>query len=189
MYQIVGQHHLPWDRVIPDETTPEAILLNVAYDRTELAVDETVEVAVTAMLNPALVPTDTTSWAAESAIIEMGIPPGFEVRREDLGQIVSRFENHAGRSRRRAHRAVRSDRGPDHPLRDQPHLARSALLHLPPARQIPRRRPDAGQPRLRPPQPRRDGQSPAADANGDPRNKRVTITKQQDVKTTNKQPV
>lgn len=92
MYQVISQYHVPWEQTIPDATTPEAILLNVAYDRTELTVDETVEVAVTAMLNPVLTPTGASNWATDSAIIEVGLPPGFEIRREDLEQIVSRPE-------------------------------------------------------------------------------------------------
>ena len=78
MYQIVGRYYLPWDEIAADVTTPEAILLNVAYDRTELAVDETVEVAVTALLNPALTPLDmaspgrptrsSSSWASRPAL-------------------------------------------------------------------------------------------------------------------------
>ncbi len=92
MYQIVGRYYLPWDEIAADVTTPEAILLDVAYDRTELAIDETVEVAVTALLNPALTPLDMASWSADTVIIELGVPPGFEIRREDLERIVSRFE-------------------------------------------------------------------------------------------------
>jgi len=90
MYQIVGRYYLPWDEIAAEATTSEAILLNVAYDRTELNVDETTEVAVTAMLNPVLTPAGAPNWATDSTIIEVGIPPGFEVRRDDLGQIVSR---------------------------------------------------------------------------------------------------
>ncbi len=92
VYQIVGRYYLPWDAIAVEATTPEAILLNVTYDRPELAIGETVEVAVTALLNPALTPAEATHWTADSAIIELGIPPGFEVRREDLGRIVSRFD-------------------------------------------------------------------------------------------------
>lgn len=92
MYQIVGEYYIPWDDIAVEATTPEAILLNVAYDRPELAIGETVEVEVMVMLNPALTPAEAAHWTADSAIIEVGIPPGFEVQREDLGQIVSRLE-------------------------------------------------------------------------------------------------
>ena len=90
-YQIVGRYYLPWDEIAANVTTP-AILLDVAYDRTELTVDETVAATATTLLNPALTPPDMASWSANTVIIELGVPPGFEVRREDLERIVSRFE-------------------------------------------------------------------------------------------------
>lgn len=87
MYQIAGSYFLPWKDVLslqgPDYV--EAVSIDVSYDRTELKVDETVEVSVEVALNE--------PGRAEWALIDLGIPPGFIVRTEDLTALVNRYED------------------------------------------------------------------------------------------------
>lgn len=87
MYQVTSRSYLPWDRLAfyPELIgSQEAMAIEVAYDRTELAVNETVRVDVTAKL------TDPGAFAKQ-AIIDLGIPPGFSVNAEDLAALVARM--------------------------------------------------------------------------------------------------
>jgi uncharacterized protein YfaS (alpha-2-macroglobulin family) len=65
------------------ELAPEAVTIDVAYDRTDLRVDDTVEVTVDVRLNE--------PGVAEWALIDLGIPPGFTVVGEDLNALVARY--------------------------------------------------------------------------------------------------
>jgi uncharacterized protein YfaS (alpha-2-macroglobulin family) len=56
----------------------------VRYDRTELAVNDTIEVAVRVELN---------QGAARQAIVDLGVPPGFEVMASDLADLVARHSD------------------------------------------------------------------------------------------------
>jgi hypothetical protein len=87
MYQISGSYYLPWDEVIAirDEFEPELVTINVEYDRTELKVDDTVQVDVDVQLNK--------DGRAEWVLIDLGIPPGFSVKTEDLNALVARFDD------------------------------------------------------------------------------------------------
>jgi uncharacterized protein YfaS (alpha-2-macroglobulin family) len=60
--------------------------IDVRYDRSELAVDDTVQVEVTVSLNQ-------PGGRAESALIDLGLPPGFSVQAEDLQALVTRFND------------------------------------------------------------------------------------------------
>jgi uncharacterized protein YfaS (alpha-2-macroglobulin family) len=87
MYQISGSYYLPWEQVIanPDLLGQEMVTIDLKYDRTDLKVDDTVQVDVEVKLNePGL---------AEWVLIDLGIPPGFQVKSEDLNALVSRFED------------------------------------------------------------------------------------------------
>jgi uncharacterized protein YfaS (alpha-2-macroglobulin family) len=89
MYQVSGSYYLPWEvlaqygDLLPSE---ELVSIDVAYDRTELSVNDTVEVRVNISLNQ-------PSGQAESALIDLGIPPGFSVQAEDLAALVARFND------------------------------------------------------------------------------------------------
>ena len=91
MYQSNTRHYLPWDRL--PASPPEASLMEIAvrYDRTELAVNDVVNVSVRVELQ---------EGAARQAIVDLGIPPGFEVLGEDLADPVARHSDlppdHAG---------------------------------------------------------------------------------------------
>ena len=87
MYQISGSYYLPWDDVIANRESfdPELVTIDVEYDRTELKVDDTVQVDVNVRLNK--------EGRAEWVLIDLGIPPGFLVKTEDLNVLVARFDD------------------------------------------------------------------------------------------------
>ncbi len=89
LYQVVSSYYLPWDMLTqyPDLLPQDNLVsIDVAYDRTELAVNDTVMVSVTINLNQ-------PGGKAESALIDLGLPPGFTVMREDLDALVARFND------------------------------------------------------------------------------------------------
>jgi len=83
MYQIAGEYYLPWD-VVATQAPPgkQPVAIDVRYDRAQLAVDDTVNVSVTVRLNQ--------PGQADSALIDLGLPPGFAVQAEDLDALVAR---------------------------------------------------------------------------------------------------
>ncbi len=82
MYQISGSYYLPWESASPTTET-EAVSIGVAYDRTQLSVNDTVTVNVTVNLNQ-------VDGRADSALIDLGVPPGFSVEATDLAALVAR---------------------------------------------------------------------------------------------------
>ncbi len=78
MYGVVQRHHMPWAQVPPAEGP---LSIEVEYDRTQLAVDDTVEVQVRVANN------DITF--ADMVMVDLGIPPGFELVRDDLDGLVA----------------------------------------------------------------------------------------------------
>jgi uncharacterized protein YfaS (alpha-2-macroglobulin family) len=89
MYQVSGGYYLPWEAIPlhPELAAPqEQVTIDVRYDRSELAVDDTVQVDVTVALNQ-------PGGQAESALIDLGLPPGFTLQAEDLQALVTRFND------------------------------------------------------------------------------------------------
>jgi len=91
MYQVSGGYYLPWDKLAKyPELAPaaerELVSIDLVYDRTELAVNDIVNVNVTIELNKA-------GGRAESAMLDLGLPPGFTVQTEDLDALVARFKD------------------------------------------------------------------------------------------------
>jgi uncharacterized protein YfaS (alpha-2-macroglobulin family) len=89
MYQVAGSYYLPWDKLAkyPDLAPREDLVtIGVAYDRTELAVNDSVNVKVSLSLNQ-------NGARAESAMVDLGIPPGFTVQTEDLDALVARYKD------------------------------------------------------------------------------------------------
>ncbi|HQE93161.1 MAG TPA: MG2 domain-containing protein [Anaerolineae bacterium] len=88
MYQVAGSYYLPWDKLslYPELVGEGGDLVNigVTYDRTELAVNDTVGVDVVVTLNEGV---------ADSAIVDLGLPPGFTVETEDLERLVARYRD------------------------------------------------------------------------------------------------
>ncbi|MBK8988749.1 MAG: hypothetical protein IPM39_22195 [Chloroflexi bacterium] len=86
MYQVTSSYYLPWEKLAdyPElMNVEEALTIDVAYDRTELAVNEAVTVDVAVTLNGA-------GAYAKQALIDLGIPPGFVVNTDDLALLVAR---------------------------------------------------------------------------------------------------
>lgn len=75
MFQIAGSYWLPWSMV--EETPVEAPLsIDVAYDRTQLEVDEQVGVTVTV--------TNHSAARQDMVMLDLGVPPGFDVVMSDF---------------------------------------------------------------------------------------------------------
>jgi hypothetical protein len=71
-YQVVGQYFLPWDQ----KPANEALAIDVSYDRAHLAQDDIATATATVHNN--------LSKAANMVMVDLGIPPGFELLSEDL---------------------------------------------------------------------------------------------------------
>ncbi|MGO9270083.1 MAG: carboxypeptidase regulatory-like domain-containing protein [Terriglobia bacterium] len=71
-YQVVGSYFLPWDQ----KPAGEPLSIDVAYDRTRLAQDDIATASATVRNN-----LDKT---ANMVIVDLGIPPGFDLLSEDL---------------------------------------------------------------------------------------------------------
>ena len=71
-YQIVGSYFLPWDR----KPASEPLSIDVAYDRTHLAQDDIATATATVRNN--------LTKAANMVMVDLGIPPGFDLLSEDL---------------------------------------------------------------------------------------------------------
>lgn len=82
-YQVAGRYFLPWNNKPADE----ALSINVSYDRTHLAQDDIATATATIRNN-----LDKT---ANMVMVDLGIPPGFDLLSEDLQQWQ---ENSAGRA-------------------------------------------------------------------------------------------
>ncbi|MFQ5575451.1 MAG: hypothetical protein ACE5G8_00530, partial [Anaerolineae bacterium] len=80
MYQVATRYYLPWASIPPTPDTEEAIAINVNYDRTELAVNDTATVAVKVALQ--------RSGVVKMALVDLGLSPGFTVQTEDLARLV-----------------------------------------------------------------------------------------------------
>jgi hypothetical protein len=77
-YQVVGSYFLPWD----EKPAHEALSINVAYDRTRLAQDDIATASATI--------TNNLSKSANMVMVDLGIPPGFDLLSEDLQTYVEK---------------------------------------------------------------------------------------------------
>ncbi|MEN6401667.1 MAG: MG2 domain-containing protein [Armatimonadia bacterium] len=80
LYQVVGKYYLPWEKLRP--AAREELDIKLAYDRTTLNKDDMVTADVTVKNNLPV----TTSMI----IVDLGIPPGFEVQSEDFANLVEK---------------------------------------------------------------------------------------------------
>jgi uncharacterized protein YfaS (alpha-2-macroglobulin family) len=71
-YQIVGSYYLPWD----EKVAGEPLSIDVTYDRTRLAQDDIAMASATVRNN--------LQKAANMVMVDLGIPPGFDLLSEDL---------------------------------------------------------------------------------------------------------
>jgi hypothetical protein len=87
MYQVTGNYYLPWEDLskYPELVSPKDLVdIQVNYNRTELSVNDVITVDVTVILN---------EGQADSALIDLGIPPGFTVETADLAALVAYYQD------------------------------------------------------------------------------------------------
>jgi hypothetical protein len=71
-YQVIGSYFLPWDQ----KPSKEALSIDVAYDRTQLEQDDIATATATI--------TNNLDKTANMVMVDLGIPPGFDLLSEDL---------------------------------------------------------------------------------------------------------
>jgi uncharacterized protein YfaS (alpha-2-macroglobulin family) len=86
-YQIVGRYYVPWARAA-GKGRREPLSIDLAYDRTRLAQDETVTARVTVQNN--------TAAKAKMVMVDLGIPPGFEASGEDFAELLDMTRGKTG---------------------------------------------------------------------------------------------
>ncbi|MCS6828984.1 MAG: MG2 domain-containing protein [Caldilinea sp.] len=79
-YQVVTGFYVPWSVVSEPPEAEQPMRIDVVYDRTELAVNETVQARVTVEL--------LRAGRAGTVLVDLGVPPGFEPLTEDLDALV-----------------------------------------------------------------------------------------------------
>ena len=77
LYQVVGRFYTPWVAAQPEQAP---MSIEVAYDKTRLAVNDMVKARVKV--------TNNRPNAAQMIHVDLGIPPGFEVQAADLEKLV-----------------------------------------------------------------------------------------------------
>jgi hypothetical protein len=77
-YQVVGSYFLPWD----EKPANEPMSINVTYDRTHLAQDDIATATATVKNN--------LPKAANMVMVDIGIPPGFDLLSEDLQTYIEK---------------------------------------------------------------------------------------------------
>ena len=77
-YQIVGNYFIPWD----EKPANEALSIDVAYDRAHLSQDDIAAATATIKNN--------LPKAANMVMVDLGIPPGFDLLNEDLQAYVEK---------------------------------------------------------------------------------------------------
>jgi uncharacterized protein YfaS (alpha-2-macroglobulin family) len=81
-YQIVGSYYLPWD----EKAAGEPLSIDVAYDRTRLAQDDIATASATVRNN--------LPKTANMVMVDLGIPPGFDLLSEDLRDYQENSTHH-----------------------------------------------------------------------------------------------
>jgi uncharacterized protein YfaS (alpha-2-macroglobulin family) len=77
-YQVVGSYFLPWN----EKPLHEPLSIEVAYDRTRLAQDDIATATATVRNN--------LPKSANMVMVDLGIPPGFDLLSEDLQTYVEK---------------------------------------------------------------------------------------------------
>ena len=77
MYQVVGRHYQPWQRT---RQRAEPLSIKVAYDRARLKVDDTLTAKVNVTYN--------LRRPTFMVLVDLGIPPGFVVKRDAFTALV-----------------------------------------------------------------------------------------------------
>lgn len=77
-YQVVGRYFLPWQT----KPSQEPLSIDIAYDRTRLAQNDVVTATATVRNN--------LKETANMVMVDLGIPPGFDLLSEDLQDMVAK---------------------------------------------------------------------------------------------------
>jgi len=77
MYQIVGRFYMPWSQRHAPE---EPLVIEVTYDKTQLAVND--------LVTAKAVVKNQRPQTAQMVVVDLGIPPGFQVDASDLEALV-----------------------------------------------------------------------------------------------------
>ncbi|MCK4252435.1 hypothetical protein KAX97_13380, partial [candidate division WOR-3 bacterium] len=80
MYEITSAYYVPW-KVLPRPAMP-SFAIDVDYDRTKLSINDIVSVDVSIKLN--------RPGTAQMVMVDLGIPPGFEVQTPTLDELVGK---------------------------------------------------------------------------------------------------
>ena len=80
-YQVVGQYFVPWG----EKESKEPLSIDVHYDRTRLAQDDIANATATIRNN--------LDKAAKMVMVDLGIPPGFDLLAEDLQDYQEKSAN------------------------------------------------------------------------------------------------
>ena len=83
-YQVITSYYLPWPGPTSTPTTPsvpQGVRIDVSYDRTELSVNDIVQVTAEVEV--------LTEGVAGTLLVDLGIPPGFTPLTADLDGLVS----------------------------------------------------------------------------------------------------
>jgi hypothetical protein len=81
-YQVVGSYFLPWD----EKPANEPLSIDVAYDRNRLAQDDIATATATIKSN--------LPKAANMVMVDLGIPPGFDLLSEDLQTYLEKTDGY-----------------------------------------------------------------------------------------------
>lgn len=88
-YQVVAKYYMPW---VKEDHGKDPLTITVKYDRTKLQEDETITATVFVRNN--------TTKVMNNVMIDLGIPPGFDLVRSDLDQYVNKvFAKYSATSR------------------------------------------------------------------------------------------
>jgi hypothetical protein len=80
MYELTGTYYRPWD-ILPKPPVPPFDIA-VKYDRTSMSINDLVNVNVSVRLN--------RPGTAQMVMVDLGIPPGFEVQTPTLDELVGK---------------------------------------------------------------------------------------------------
>jgi uncharacterized protein YfaS (alpha-2-macroglobulin family) len=83
-YQVVGRYFTPWN----ERPANEPLSIGVAYDRTELSQDDIATATATVKNN--------LNKSANMVMVDLGIPPGFDLLSEDLQLMVEKTAGRKG---------------------------------------------------------------------------------------------
>jgi len=83
-YQIVSTHYMPWDRPKTTAKAPKPLEIAVKYDASQVKKDELLRCEVTIACNR------PPNEVLRMTIVDLGIPPGFQVLTEDFEALVEK---------------------------------------------------------------------------------------------------